>query len=438
MKICYRKDIKFITGVMAAAMTLGGCSSFTRSGDGRTSRHELKEDADIKTEIDLSDVRNTDYDSTVMDKEYRRYCIDLFSQTVNDYGGGDNVIISPASVMMALDMVGAGAKGKSLEQITDLFAQGQGPLTQQAYASALMDRINEAEQVEFTCANAVWNNRHILGDKVNMDYVDYIEDTFNAQYNVMDFNKETADEINKWVDEHTDHMIKDIISDLQPETVMVLVNALCFEAEWSGKYSDKDVYEEDFTSADGTVQTGMFLHDESLVYYESDKATGFVKFYKGGDFAFLAILPTDETISANEFAKNFTAEDYEEFINSKSLDYVVISKMPEFETDFNIEMNDTIEGLGADTVFDPDAADFSGIAGAPGDLYISKIIHKTHIEIDRNGTRAAAATAGFLSGSGENQVIPEYRYVECDRPFVYAIVDVKTMAPVFIGTVNSI
>ena len=219
---------------------------------------------------------------------------------------------------------------------------------------------------------------------------------------------------------------------------MVLVNAICFEAEWSGKYSDKDVYEEDFTSADGTVQTGMFLHDESIVYYESDKATGFVKFYKGGDFAFLAILPTDETISANEFAKNFTAEDYEEFINSKSLDYVVISKMPEFETDFNIEMNDTIEGLGADTVFDPDAADFSGIAGAPGDLYISKIIHKTHIEIDRNGTRAAAATAGFLSGSGENQVIPEYRYVECDRPFAYAIVDVKTMAPVFIGTVNSI
>lgn len=340
--------------------------------------------------------------------------------------------------MMALDMVGAGAKGKSLEQITDLFAQGQGPLTQQAYASALMDRINEAEQVEFTCANAVWNNRRILGDKVNMDYVDYIEDTFNAQYNVTDFNKKTADEINKWVDEHTDHMIKDIISDLQPETVMVLVNALCFEAEWSGKYSDKDVYEEDFTSADGTVQTGMFLHDESIVYYESDKATGFVKSYKGGDFAFLAILPTDENISANEFAKNFTAEDYEEFINSRSLDYVVISKMPEFETDFNIEMNDTIEGLGADTVFDPDAADFSGIAGAPGDLYISKIIHKTHIEIDRNGTRAAAATAGFLSGSGENQVIPEYRYVECDRPFVYAIVDVKTMAPVFIGTVNSI
>lgn len=95
MKICYRKDIKFITGFMAAAMLLGGCSSFTRSGDGRTSRHELKEDADIKTEIDLSDVRNTDYDSTVMDKEYRRYCIDLFSQTVNDYGGGDNVLYLP-------------------------------------------------------------------------------------------------------------------------------------------------------------------------------------------------------------------------------------------------------------------------------------------------------------------------------------------------------
>ena len=438
MKICSRKDIKLITGVMAAAMLLGGCSSFTRSGDDRTS-HELKEDPDIKTEIDLRDVKHTDYDRSVMDKEYRRYCIDLFSQTVNDYDGGDNLMISPASVMMALDMVGAGAKGKSLEQITDIFAQGQGPLTQQAYASALMDRINESEEVDFTCANAVWNNGLMLGDKVNTDYVDYIEDTFNAQYTVTDFNKKTPDEINKWVDEHTDHMIKEIINDLQPETVMVLVNAICFEAEWMEEYDEDQVYEEEFTSSDGTVQKGMFLHDESNIYYESDKATGFVKFYKGGEFAFLAILPTDETISANEFAKNFTAEDYEEFINSISFDYAVISKMPEFETDFDILMNDTIEGLGADTVFNPDAADFSGIAGKPGDIYISKIIHKTHIEVDRKGTRAAAVTAISTYGSAECEPpTPEYRFVECDRPFVYAIVDVQTMAPVFIGTVNSI
>ena len=87
-----------------------------------------------------------------------------------------------------------------------------------------------------------------------------------------------------------------------------------------------------------------------------------------------------------------TVEDYEEFINSVSNDYVVVSKMPEFESDFDINLNDTIAGLGADSIFAPSTADLSGMAGNPGDIYVSKIIHKTHIEVDRQGTRAAAAT----------------------------------------------
>lgn len=79
------------------------------------------------------------------------------------------------------------------------------------------------------------------------------------------------------------------------------------------------------------------------------------------------------------------------------------------------------------------------MAGNPGDIYVSKIIHKTHIEVDRQGTRAAAATIVMETcGCVMEEDVPEYRYVECDRPYAYAIVDVETMAPVFIGTVNSI
>ena len=283
------------------------------------------------------------------------------------------------------------------------------------------------------------NNGLILGDSVNMDYVGYIQDTFLAQYTVTDFGKGTADEINDWIDEHTNHMIKDAIDTLDADTVMVLVNAICFEGEWAEEYEDSQVSESFFTSADGSSKEAMFLHDTSSAYYETDKATGFIKYYKGGQYAFLAILPTDESISANEFAKNFTAEDYEEFINSVSNDYVVVSKMPEFESDFDIDLNDTIAGLGADSIFAPSTADLSGMAGNPGDIYVSKIIHKTHIEVDRQGTRAAAATIVMETcGCVMEEDVPEYRYVECDRPYAYAIVDVETMAPVFIGTVNSI
>ena len=183
----------------------------------------------------------------------------------------------------------------------------------------------------------------------------------------------------------------------------------------------------------------MFLHDNTSAYYETEKATGFIKYYKGNQYAFLAILPTDESINANEFAMNFTAEDYEKFINSVSYDYEVISKMPEFESDFNITLNNTIAELGAGSIFSPETADLSGTAGKPGDIYVSQIIHKTHIEVDRNGTRAAAATVVMETcGCVMEEETPEYRYVECDRPYAYAIVDVETMAPVFIGTVNAV
>ncbi len=445
MKAVCGKSKRFIAGAVMLSVLLGGCSASPEMSGGndtknvRISRYELKSDPDIKADIDFAGVKGADYDKEVMDSGYRKYCISLFSRTVKDYGGDGNVMISPASVMTALDLVAAGAKGESLRQLTDLFAPGQGPLDQQAYAAALMDKINSSKDVDFTCANAVWNNAAKLGDQVNTDYVDYIKDTFLAEYIVTDFGSKTADEINSWIDAKTDHMITNAIDDLSPEAVMVLVNAICFDGEWMDPYEDSAIDEGDFTACDGTVQTVSFLHDTTAAYYETDKATGFIKMYKGGQYAFLAILPKDATVSANEFAAGFTAEDYEDFIGSVSYSYEVISKMPEFESDFDLMMNNTISELGADSIFSPYKADLSGIAKKPGDIYISRILHKTHIEVNRKGTRASAATIIEATMAGDVELsIPEYRYVECNRPFVYAVVDTATMAPVFIGTVNTV
>ena len=433
MKICSKKDIKVLTGIMAASMLLGGCQAASTKPAGKP----IKNDPTVKTEINLKKVSETEYDKDLMDEEYRRYCFDLFSQTVKDYGGGENVMISPASIMMALDMVAAGAKGDSLEQLTNLFAAGQGPLTQQAYASALMDKINDSKDVKFTCANAVWNNSLVLGDAVNMEYVDYVKDTFLAEYVMTDFDDKTADEINAWIDKNTNHMIKQAINELSTDTVMVLVNAIAFEGEWAVPYEDNQIREGKFTKADGTTQTVTFLNDKTGVFYETEKATGFIKRYEGGDYAFLAILPKDETISANEFAANFTAEDYEEFINSATGEYDVYSKIPEFKSDFSFMMNGTLKNLGCEDIFGA-AADLSGIAGNPGDLYVSKVFHKTYIEVDRNGTKAAAVTVVLTDGAAAFPDETLTREVFCDRPFVYAIVDFNTMAPVFVGTVNEV
>lgn len=430
MRICSKKDIRIITGVMAASLIFSGCSVSLKKDK------PLKENPNVKTEINLDKVAETQYDRNLMEKEYRRFSLDLLNQTIKDADGEGNVMVSPASVMMALDMVAAGAKGDTLKQLTDVFAKGQGALDQQAYAAALMDKINGSKDVEFTCANAVWNNEKLLGDGINTRYVDYIKETFLAEYKAEAFGNGTADEINKWADEHTKHMISEIVKDIDPYTAMILVNAICFDGKWETEYEDYQVNTGKFTKADGSTQDVMFLSDETRDYFETDKATGFMKAYKGGEYAFLAILPKDGSISANAFAKDFTAEDYEKFIKSVTTQYDVLSKMPEFKSDFELTMNDTLKTLGAGDVFDENKADLSGIAGEPGDLFVSKVIHKTHIEVDRTGTKAAAVTAVSVEVASAEP--PEFKTVNCDRPFVYAIVDVKTMTPIFIGTVNEV
>ena len=432
MKICSKKDIKILTGIMAASLLLGGCTGK------RPSSKPIKNDPSIKAAINFDEVKKTEYDKELMDAEYRRYCFDLLSQTVRDYGGEGNVMISPASIMMALDMVAAGAKEDSLRQLTDLFAVGQGPLSQQAYAASLMDKINNSKDVDFSCANAVWNNSLLLGDMVNTEYVDYIRETFLAEYTVTDFNNKTCDEINGWIYDHTDKKIKNMIEDLDRDTVMVLVNAITFDGKWEEPYEKDNVQDGECTASDGHTQKATFLSDTSYNYFETDKATGFLKNYKGGEYAFLAILPKDASVSANEFAKSFTSKDYEDFISSRTTEYTVYSKMPEFKSDFKLLMNDTIKNLGAGDIFMPGTADFSGISGAKGDIYVSMVLHQTHIEVDAQGTKASAATVVSMTKNAVEGDFSNDRYVICDRPYVYAIVDTKTMAPVFVGTVNKV
>ena len=166
-----------------------------------------------------------------------------------------------------------------------------------------MDKVNGSKDVDFTCANAVWSNEKSLGDGINTRYVDYIKETFLAEYKAEAFGKDTADEINKWADEHTKHMISEIVKDIDPYTAMILVNAICFDGKWETEYEDYQVKTGKFTKADGSTQNVMFLSDETRDYFETDKATGFMKAYKGGEYAFLAILPKDGSISAEDFGE---------------------------------------------------------------------------------------------------------------------------------------
>ena len=419
-----------VVAALAAIMLLTGCAKSAPS------EKPLKNDPLVKTEIDLDKVATQKYDEDKMNDGYGEFTFKMLAMTAAN-AQKSNIMISPASLMMALDMCAAGAKEETLKQLNNLFAKDTDPLQQQAFAADLMKRINNAQKVDFACANAVWSNENVLGDRVNSSYIEYIKKTFDADFRSVKFDNNTHNVINKWVDEKTKHMIPTLFSNpFNQKTAMVLVNAIRFEAKWKNGYQDGQISKRDFNGTEGK-KTVTMLSSTEYGYFSTINATGFIKYYEGEDYAFVAILPNDRNISANDFLKDFTYEDYRKFIKSRKGEEV-ITLMPEFKSDFMMEPVEYLKALGAKDAFDQDRANFKGIAEThPENIYITKVIHKTHIEVDSKGTKAAAAT-GIAMEADAAMPAQQPKEVICDRPYVYAIVDTLTMNPIFIGTVNNV
>ena len=419
-----------VVAALAAIMLLTGCAKSAPS------EKPLKNDPLVKTEIELDKVATQKYDEDKMNDGYGEFTFKMLAMTAAN-AQRSNIMISPASLMMALDMCAEGAKEETLKQLNDLFSKDTDPLEQQAFAADLMKRINNAQKVDFACANAVWSNENVLGDRVNSSYIEYIKKTFDADFRSVKFDNNTHNVINKWVDEKTKHMIPTLFSNpFNQKTAMVLVNAIRFEAKWKNGYQDGQISKRDFNGTEGK-KTVTMLSSTEYGYFSTMNATGFIKYYEGEDYAFVAILPNDRNISANDFLKDFTYEDYRKFIKSRKGEEV-ITLMPEFKSDFMMEPVEYLKALGAKDAFDQDRANFKGIAEThPENIYITKVIHKTHIEVDSKGTKAAAAT-GIAMEANAAMPAQQPKEVICDRPYVYAIVDTLTMNPIFIGTVNNV
>lgn len=432
---------RITTLVMASAFLLSGCSvNQIRRSDDDDNRSELPIDPDaFNTTIDYEDLQNCSYNAQDFNSDYTDYSFRLMSQFLEQEGSDTNVMISPASIMFAMDLAAAGANGDTLTEITNLFSEGADPMEQQAFAAAMMDRINSSDDVEFHTANAIWTNQLRMSSGLNPEYQDYIEEYFDAEADQEVFSMDTVEEINSWIDEHTNGMIDHVLDELEPEAAAVLVNTIVFEGPWAEAYEDYQVQQMTFTTSTGSETEVQMLCDSSHYFYENEEATGFIRYYEGGQYALLVMLPTDESISANEFLADFSAEDYNEFISNRTDEYDVYTRIPEFEYDYISNINGILQDLGVQAAFDSENADFTGIGLCDNGnrLSIGSVLHKTHIELDCDGTRAAAATVIVMDGA--TAVAPEEvetRYVYCDRPFAYAIVDSSNMNPIFLGTYN--
>ncbi len=361
------------------------------------------------------------------------FAVRLFRQTQN---GGESVLVSPLSVMLALTMTANGADGQTRVEMERLLG-GDVPLDELneyllTYVKSLVER-NGSDKTRVSIANSIWfRDRNFT---VERDFLQTNADYFGAAAYKSAFDRQTVDDINRWVRANTDGLVDKMIDEINDDAVMFLINTVLFDAEWQEIYEKGDVHKATFTTADGQTRTADFMNSTESYYLDDSRAIGFVKRYKGG-YSFVALLPNpDESLA--DYVASMTGESFLATLKNAKSDGVVYASLPKFSYECSLTLNDTLKSLGATTAFDPLNADFSRLGHVVGgNIWIDKVLHKTKITVGEKGTKAGAVTSIEMVGKGAMQ--PTVYKVTLDRPFVYAIIDDATRLPLFIGTVTDV
>lgn len=340
-----------------------------------------------------------------------------------------NIMLSPTSLNFALGMIAEGAKGETKEALkeylgTDDFA---------AYAKQYIENIkkynsdeeNYGYKSKLKIADAVWADD---GLKLQDTFKKSVSSNFSAKVENLDFSNtdKTCKRINKWCDKNTEGLIPKIITPdtISKDTELCLTNSLYFESGWNGDQWTVSNKKEKF----GDKEKTKYMTCAGDRYYENDKATAFGRNYANG-LSFIGILPNEEG--------DFTLEDLdiESLLKSKPEYDEVDCKMPKLNFETSATLNDMLSDLGLENIFSNDA-DFSGIADK--NTKVSAVLQKTKLELDENGTKAAAVTAAVMECMSAMAPDPVVKSVELTRPFAFLIFDEMNNEILFMGKVVTV
>ena len=382
-----------------------------------------------------------------------KFTVDLLKQLQKDEEDKDkNLLISPVSVSLALGMTVNGAKGQTLAEMQKVLGDDLTAAQLNGYYAGWSDKLLSKQEVSYygddengnygrqtadsapiTLANAVWIKDDERQIHVPDQFLQTVADYYQAGAYKAPFDDTTVSDINNWCDEHTHHMITEVIKELPPLAVMVLANALTFEDVWDDPYMEYEVHAGTFHAANGADREAEMMSGSEHAYISDGKATGFLKSYRDPRYCFAAVLP-NEDVSLDDYIAGLDGDALNALLDSQQ-NCEVTTIMPKFSFDYSVEMKKALSELGMPTAFTEMEADFTGLNDADGIYtWIGEVIHKTHIEVSETGTKAAAVTAVMMMGGGAS--FEEPKVVILDRPFLFMILDRQTNLPIFIGTVK--
>ena len=361
-----------------------------------------------------------------------QFGFDLFNE-IRQTEQDKNIFISPLSVSIALAMTLNGASGETEQAVTNtLQLQALDSDSINVGYAALQGALQTSDpKVVLTIANSLWARQ---GVPFKQDFLQRNTEYFGAEISTLDFmDPNTLTTINQWVDTNTNGKIPKILDEINSDLLLFLINAIYFKGSWQIEFDPAHTRDGTFYLATGAEkQVPLMTRSGDYAYYENyDEMFQAISLpYGDGQMSMYIFLPYRES-DLNTFLANLNTENWENWIAEFHEQEVSLS-MPKFKLEYEKTLNNPLQSLGMAIAFSPNGADFSRMADLERfgkNLYIGEVLHKAVVEVNEEGSEAAAVTSiGIRATSLPPQFI-------ANRPFFFAIRDNETKTTLFMGTV---
>lgn len=395
-----------------AALALGAIAAASGVGCGGQRELSAQETADRKAIVEGNN----------------RFAFDLYGQLRQQEG---NLFFSPASVSTALAMTSVGARGQTAEQMNKAlhFSLEQDRL-HPAFGLLHRDFNDKHKGYQLSVANALWGQK---GYSFLTDFVKLTKDHYGAGFQEVDFAgdaEQARQTINAWVEKQTQDKIKELFkpNTLNADSRLVLTNAIYFKGDWAKKFDKQATRDESFLGTAQKIKVPLMRQSGKFKYLAGDTFQALELPYVGMELSMVILLPK-KVDGLSEFEKSLTAANlaaWLEKMRETEMDDVLL---PRFKTTAEFQLNRELTALGMTDAFVPDKADFSGMNGKR-DLFISRVVHKAFVDVNEEGTEAAAATGvevGVTSAPAQRNVF------RADHPFMFLIRDNRFGGILFLG-----
>jgi serine protease inhibitor len=357
------------------------------------------------------------------------FAFDIFKTILQGAGENENVIISPLSISSALSMALNGASGSTRQAMLEaLRLEGITPeVINDSYKSLTESLLSVDKRVLISIANSVWTEKDF---PVKQAFIDLLKNYYNAEEGSFDIHDPaTPAIINKWIEDNTNGLIKNMVDRLDENTIMLLVNAIYFKGKWKSQFDSSKTIDIPFHRENGTsINVPMMKQENDFSVFRGNGFTMAEFPYGQGNFVMDIVLP-DSQDGINNLLQEFTESGFGSWVSRLDSQKVDLS-FPRFKYGFKKDLIDVLTGMGMGIAF-TEYADFSNI-NEEYDLYINKAIHQAFIETNEEGTEAAAAT---VIGIGVTSM-PSVFILKLDHPFLFVIRESTTNAILFMGRVS--